>query len=709
MGNGCRAMCTPRVQDPELNEFFLKFREIYSQTCKENNVTPETAVVSGLLKFLRIPTWPRSQRAPPPRILVNWSTIPCGDEALIAFIAVLRRVKTSVRFGLSMKGCAVTELGVKYIPNDVTLYHLDLSGNTFAEDALIHLSRVLANNESIRVLMLSSSKFSTRGFEVLSMALLRNTTLKKLSLHGVCLDDSSLSRLSETLKQNSSLQDIDISANTSLTMNGIESLVGAVAKNHALTCLKVDSAVLDPKSGEALRKYIERNLICTEMMQLLFNRSIALVNRNKVTANRRANSMSRKPSTHGSARYQEEAAFHDTGEGGELETDRFHVGHAETIGRRPTMEDVSVVELSFRGSEDEGLFELFDGHGGRTASTLAGTWMHELISESLDAMESMLTKDFSQQQPAGVADAQNIPVSPLTTTALKTFSAQMDGVSTYDLIRRNRTVRDRGLVNAEGSLIKTANGSDPVTDVLTNSFLDMNDVMIQHDVTDGTTALVCYIRGNKLWMANAGDSRGVLSRNGHATRLSIDHVPVLPEEEARIEKYGGFVSNDGRVNGVLAVSRALGDLFLQPMVSPEPYVFCMDLKPTDNLLVMACDGLWDVMDDQYAIDIAKSIDDPRLAAVRLRDLAYHTGSTDNISVSVIRIKPLSDKPSPVGIGFSSKSRRLSLNSSLSSVSSPRIPEDAEKKETGTEQTFGSEDAECIFLSTNPETIKKLED
>jgi serine/threonine protein phosphatase PrpC len=84
---------------------------------------------------------------------------------------------------------------------------------------------------------------------------------------------------------------------------------------------------------------------------------------------------------------------------------------------------------------------------------------------------------------------------------------------------------------------------------------------------------------------------------------------------------------------------------------------------------MACDGLWDVMDDQYAVDVARSIEDPRRAAVRLRDLAYQTGSTDNISVTVVRIKPANGKPSPA-VAFA-RQRRRSLNSSISLSSSPR--------------------------------------
>lgn len=75
----------------------------------------------------------------------------------------------------------------------------------------------------------------------------------------------------------------------------------------------------------------------------------------------------------------------------------------------------------------------------------------------------------------------------------------------------------------------------------------------------GCTANVAVLYKNTLYVANAGDSRTILCRNGEPLMLSIDHKPDLINEKNRIEKAGGFVS-DGRVNGNLNLSRALGDL-----------------------------------------------------------------------------------------------------------------------------------------------------
>lgn len=77
----------------------------------------------------------------------------------------------------------------------------------------------------------------------------------------------------------------------------------------------------------------------------------------------------------------------------------------------------------------------------------------------------------------------------------------------------------------------------------------------------GCTANVILIDhlNNKLIVANAGDSRCVLSRNGTAVPLSFDHKPDNEEEKMRIEKAGSQIL-EGRVDGNLNLSRSLGDL-----------------------------------------------------------------------------------------------------------------------------------------------------
>ncbi|KAE8656640.1 putative protein phosphatase 2C 58 [Hibiscus syriacus] len=111
--------------------------------------------------------------------------------------------------------------------------------------------------------------------------------------------------------------------------------------------------------------------------------------------------------------------------------------------------------------------------------------------------------------------------------------------------------------------------------------------------TSGSTACVAVIRNNQLLVANAGDSRCVISR---AYNLSREHKPDLEGEKERILKVGGFI-HAGRVNGSLNLSRAIGNL-LPCLISINTVELCDD----DEFLVLACDGIWDCMSSQMLVD-----------------------------------------------------------------------------------------------------------
>ncbi|CAG8770301.1 3_t:CDS:2, partial [Acaulospora morrowiae] len=134
-----------------------------------------------------------------------------------------------------------------------------------------------------------------------------------------------------------------------------------------------------------------------------------------------------------------------------------------------------------------------------------------------------------------------------------------------------------------------------------------------------------------LYTANVGDARAVLSRNGKAVRLSYDHKGSDPQEAKRIVDAGGFVMNN-RVNGVLAVTRSLGDSSMKEFVIGNPYTAETVLTEKDPFLILACDGLWDVCDDQGAVDLIKDIADPQVASKTLIEHALQKFSTDNLSV-----------------------------------------------------------------------------
>ncbi|GLT97933.1 hypothetical protein SLE2022_154740 [Rubroshorea leprosula] len=157
----------------------------------------------------------------------------------------------------------------------------------------------------------------------------------------------------------------------------------------------------------------------------------------------------------------------------------------------------------------------------------------------------------------------------------------------------------------------------------------------------GSTAVTAIlINGRKLWVANVGDSRAVLSRKGQAIQMSTDHEPNT--ERGSIENRGGFVSNMpgdvARVNGQLAVSRAFGDKNLKSHLRSDPDMRSSEINLDTDILILASDGLWKVLSNQEAVDIARKIKDPQRAAKQLIAEALNRDSKDDISCIVVRFR-----------------------------------------------------------------------
>mmetsp|Transcript_40591 Transcript_40591/g.93193 ORF Transcript_40591/g.93193 Transcript_40591/m.93193 type:complete len:157 (-) Transcript_40591:365-835(-) len=145
----------------------------------------------------------------------------------------------------------------------------------------------------------------------------------------------------------------------------------------------------------------------------------------------------------------------------------------------------------------------------------------------------------------------------------------------------------------------------------------------------------------RLLVANLGDSRAALvRRDGNGAALSDDHKPNRPDERARVQAAGGRVLFAGcwRVQGDLAVSRAFGDVHLKKFgVSAQPELKSYTIGAQDAWLLLASDGLWDVVDEQMCGNACARARDPLDAARTLCDLASTRGSMDNITVLVVAL------------------------------------------------------------------------
>jgi len=183
------------------------------------------------------------------------------------------------------------------------------------------------------------------------------------------------------------------------------------------------------------------------------------------------------------------------------------------------------------------------------------------------------------------------------------------------------------------------NPAVPPFDALRYAYLatdkQMNEAQIQFSGTTSISVLLLK-RGNNriLYSANAGDARAVLNRDGKALRLSYDHKGSDEAETKRIVDAGGFVVLN-RVNGILAVTRSLGDHAMKDYVIGDPHLTEVKLEPTDTHVIIACDGLWDVASDQEVVDLVIQETDAQKMSDKLLVHALKNGSTDNISVMVV--------------------------------------------------------------------------
>lgn len=264
------------------------------------------------------------------------------------------------------------------------------------------------------------------------------------------------------------------------------------------------------------------------------------------------------------------------------------------------MEDAHICTPSLAGYHyswrNAGLFGVFDGHGGEQVAKYCS--IH--LSEELCASPLSLSKQVVKGE---------------LETALRNAFHRMD-----DRLRDPRTSEElKSLTNPSTS------SADRFTAGVVKRTIDAFSV--------GCTACVCCITPLQLIVANAGDSRAVLCRNGKAIALSEDHKPNNTIEKRRIEAAGGYVEYCGpgqyRVNGNLNLSRAIGDLEYKRDLhhKPEEQIICStpdvtfsDRHELDEFLLICCDGVWDVKTNQQAVDFIRAKLPPSGRAVDKKDL-----------------------------------------------------------------------------------------
>ncbi|KAK8091875.1 hypothetical protein PG997_002236 [Apiospora hydei] len=254
---------------------------------------------------------------------------------------------------------------------------------------------------------------------------------------------------------------------------------------------------------------------------------------------------------------------------------------------------------------DNGYFAIFDGHAGTFAADWCGKKLHILL------------EDIIKRNP-------NVPIPELLDQTFTSVDNQLEKLP----LKNSGCTAAVAVLRWEDRVpsSSSATGSQAIAPAAAAA----SRLRIRQSLKTVTA------RQRVLYTANVGDARIILCRNGKALRLSYDHKGSDENEGKRIANAGGLILNN-RVNGVLAVTRALGDTYMKDLVTGHPYTTETVIQAEmDEFVIIACDGLWDVCSDQEAVDLVRESSDPGAAAKQLVDHALARFSTDNLSCMVVR-------------------------------------------------------------------------
>lgn len=300
----------------------------------------------------------------------------------------------------------------------------------------------------------------------------------------------------------------------------------------------------------------------------------------------------------------------------ELKVCRFNVGVAETIGDRPFMEDKMEViqDMNISSRLDISLFAVFDGHGEKGAGKDCSRFVCERLPQTIK--NKMLFDERSK---------------------LINFDT-VDNV--LEFMKSNLEASCR---------------------IVDNEFLK---AFQDYSQDRGSTCVMAIVVGDRLICANVGDSRALLSRNKQVIQLSRDHKPSDHQEAERMREAQGIISGGRLISegkgGSLSISRSFGDFYFKPasyggrgknediLIShPEIRDIQLDFV-TDEFILLACDGLFEVLTNQQVVDFVNNRmaempigdQDTQKVAEELVQYAFEqnkrvTDQSDNISCIIV--------------------------------------------------------------------------
>lgn len=328
--------------------------------------------------------------------------------------------------------------------------------------------------------------------------------------------------------------------------------------------------------------------------------------------------------------------------------------HTQNARYRPTMEDASKVITNFQSIPGNGYFAVFDGHAGSFTANWCAKYISQALARNLAffatswSMPEILAWTFLQADSKLCSlpeyDDSGCTAALIYIQTDKQTPAASATVPSPQALQQLPELTPSSFQSqpAKSPRRRRYSSFSPASpQYFTLSPDSLNKTQQQHKQPQQHPILTSSPHKRTLHTANVGDSRIVLSRNGVAQRLTRDHKATDDSEAARVRKAGGTISN-GRVDGSLAICRAIGDRPFKPHVCARPHTSRVDLDDEDEFLVLACDGVWDVFSDQAVVDLVREIEDPAEASQEVVRHALLKGSTDNITCMVVRLKKVVD-------------------------------------------------------------------
>lgn len=267
----------------------------------------------------------------------------------------------------------------------------------------------------------------------------------------------------------------------------------------------------------------------------------------------------------------------------------------------PTTAPASSVELAGPSASDmmetdNGYFAIFDGHAGTFAADWCGKKLHILLEEMIRKNPNTPIPELLDQTFTNVdAQLEKLPLKNSGCTAVAAVLRWEDRIP-----NTQSATGSTAFAPATVAALKAVEEASKVEERAAKKDTDAARGLSDQLATDAAASTPeaahaklksMSTRQRVLYTANVGDARIVLCRNGKALRLSYDHKGSDENEGKRVANAGGLIVNN-RVNGVLAVTRALGDAYMKDLVTGHPYTTETVIQPdVDEFIILACDGV----------------------------------------------------------------------------------------------------------------------